>query len=148
MAAFHPRVVLSVLMIQSWVSSARLTLVLSVMLIWLAIFGAIEFTMPSRALPSNGIDIEPGYSAHLRPLPAPEWSIPANRLDFDAYNLALDRDDEMAIARISAVSEWLPVRAYQEVLVVLVEGDTIQIELLDGPYAGHRGWLKRQQIVP
>jgi hypothetical protein len=148
MALLQGHVLLWLLMVRNWISSATFVLVLGVMLAWLGIFGIIELAMPPMALPSNGITLEPGRSAHLQALPVPEWSIPVGRLEFDAYNLALDRDDEKALAIMATVAEWLPVRVNQEVLVVLVEGDEVQVELLDGADGGRRGWLRRKHLAP
>ena len=121
---------------------------LGVLAVWLGILGAAVLTMPSMAPPPSAFVIEPVHSAHLLAPPLLEWSIPSDRLEFDAYTLALERDDEMALAKIEAAAEWTPVRSQQMVLVVMLDGDAAQVELLDGVYIGHRGWLRRQQLVP
>jgi hypothetical protein len=136
--------------VRSSVTIESLAIALGVTLVWLGIFEAITLTVPIEATPANRLMLapEPGRPAHLHALPGPEWSIPVGRLDFDAYNLALDRDDERALAIIVAVAEWLPIRADQPVLILLAEGDAAQVQLLDGANTGRRGWLKRKYLAP
>jgi hypothetical protein len=61
----------------------------------------------------------------------------------------LDADDEIALAKVAAVTEWITVTDQQVVLVLLMDGDAVQVELLDGAdVVGRRGWLTRGQLVP
>ena len=129
-------------------SGATLALALGVTLVWLAIFGAMLLTMAAMAPPPAGLTIEPGHSAHLSARPLTEWQIPVGRMQFDAYQLALDADDELALAKVTAVAEWITVTDQQKVLVLVVDGDAVQIEVLDGADVGRRGWLRRRQLSP
>src|SRR5688572_6873 len=133
---------------RNWVSLA--TLALGVMLVWLVIFAAIVFTVPTVSTPAHrlGLTVAPGRTAHLHAPPLSDWPIPVGRMEFDAYNLALDSDDEVAIAKVEAIADWIIVAADQAVLVLYVDGDAVQVELLDGADAGRRGWLKRRHLVP
>jgi hypothetical protein len=36
----------------------------------------------------------------------------------------------------------------QEVRIVTIDGDAVEIEVLDGPYAGRRAWLKAGNLEP
>src|SRR5215216_5203759 len=148
MTALHSPVWLWELTVRRWVSWASLALGLSVTLVWLAIFGAVVLAMTAIAPPAAGLAIEPGHLAHVKASPLTEWSIPAGRVQFDAYQFALDADDEIALAKVAAVTEWITVTDQQVVLVLLMDGDAVQVELLDGADVGHRGWLTRGQLVP
>ena len=42
----------------------------------------------------------------------------------------------------------LPTQDFQLVRIVTVEGDTVQFEVLEGMYAGHRGWARQRDLGP
>src|SRR5688572_1472438 len=148
MAAVLSRAWLGVQVTRCRVSTA--TFLLGVGLVWLVIFGAIVLAVPTVSTPANrlALAVETGHAAHLHAPPLTEWPIPVGRMEFDAYNLALDSDDEVAIAKVEAIADWIIVAADQAVLVLYVDGDAVQVELLDGADAGRRGWLKRRHLVP
>ncbi len=146
MLALHCSAWFCALVVRRSPSAASLALVLGVTLVWLVIFGAIALARTATARPAAGFAIEPGHLAHLNAPPLTEWTIPVGRMQFDAYQLALDADDEEALAKVTAVTEWITVTDQQVVLVLRVDGNAIQVELLDGTDVGRQGWLKRRQL--
>jgi hypothetical protein len=71
-----------------------------------------------------------------------------SRAGFDAFQRGVRESDEDAIEDAFTVSEWIHVVPGQEVQIVTIDGDAVEIEVLDGPYAGHRAWLKAKNVRP
>src|SRR5437764_1290946 len=101
MAFLHGGALLCGLVVRKRVSATTLVLVFGVTAWWLMILGTTLSTVPTNALAGD-----PGRSAHLHAPPLTQWQIPVGRFDFDAYNLAVDADDELAIAKVTTVAEW------------------------------------------
>src|SRR5688572_8146079 len=104
MLALHRSARFCEVVVRSSLSAATLALGVGVTLAWLAIFGASALAMSAMAPPAARLAIETGHLAHLNAPPLTEWPIPVGRLQFDAYQLALDADDEIALAKITAVA--------------------------------------------
>jgi hypothetical protein len=81
------------------------------------------------------------HQVGLRQLP-----IPASRAGFDAFQRGIRESDEDSIEDAFAVSEWIYVTPGQEVRIVTIDGDAVEIEVLDGPYAGRRAWLSTKNV--
>ena len=60
--------------------------------------------------------------------------------------MLLGRGD--AIARAEAACDWLTIWHGLAVRVLRVDGEAVQVALLDGPEAGRQGWLKARQLSP
>ena len=56
--------------------------------------------------------------------------------------------DEEAIEFAFAASEWIEVSDRTAVRIVTVDGEAVQIEILDGPWAGRQGWVNPRQLGP
>jgi hypothetical protein len=87
-----------------------------------------------------------GEVARLYQPGMPYWPIPVERQAFDEYQRGSRESDEGAIEHAFAAFEWFEVAHGQAVRVVEVEGEAVQVELLDGQNAGRRGWLKPRHL--
>ena len=90
----------------------------------------------------------PGVQAHVTLPGMKALPIPVSRLGFDTANRGFAESDEDAIEFAFAVSEWIEVSDRTAVRIVTVDGDAVQIEILDGPWAGRQGWVKPRQLGP
>jgi hypothetical protein len=78
----------------------------------------------------------------------PNWPIPVERAAFDTYYRGARESDETAIDAAFEMSEWIEVSDRQPVRIVQVDGEAVQVELVDGAFAGRRGWVKPRHLAP
>ena len=114
---------------------------------WLVIFGMVALLAPSRARAASS-PIVAGRMATIYAPPLQAWPIPIERSTFDDYHRAFGADDEGALTEVVSRPGWVTVADRQRVSVVVVDGEAAQVEILDGPHAGGRGWLKTRQLRP
>jgi hypothetical protein len=117
---------------------------------WMVMFVVVMHTMPApaRAARTSGHAFVPGDLVTVYAPPLKAWPIPTDRATFDAYRSAVAADDEGALTQLVGRSGWLPVSDRERVRIVAVDGSVVQVEVLDGPHAGGRGWLLAQQLSP
>jgi hypothetical protein len=129
---------------------AKIALTALVVTWWLLIAGVISHLSPSPAASSPGPlnGIAPGQRIRIDQPGIPHWPIPIEREAYDEFNRGARESDEDAIDLAFAISEWMPVEHDQAVLVVEVDGESVHVELLEGPHAGRRGWLKTRNLRP
>lgn len=94
------------------------------------------------------LSLTEGTTAHVLLPGLPRLPIPVERAAFDEYQRGLRESDEDALARAEAASDWLTVWHGLAVRVLRVDGEAVQVTLLDGPEAGRAGWLKARQLGP
>ena len=78
----------------------------------------------------------------------PLFPIPVERAAFDEAQRGYRESDEDAIEHARTTSEWIAVTHGQEVRIVTRDGETVEVEVLEGRYHGRRGWLKASQLAP
>jgi hypothetical protein len=129
---------------------AVVTLTAVVVLWWLLIAAAVTSTLPAPAIsaPTAGSGIAPGRTMRIHLPGMPDLPIPVERSAFDEAQRGFRESDDDAIERAFRSSAWITVARDQAALIVSVDGDAVQVELLDGPHTGRRGWLKRHNLAP
>jgi hypothetical protein len=117
----------------------------SIVVVWWLLLGVVVVRLmpePTASAQSKG-HIARIHQVGLRQLP-----IPASRAGFDAFQRGIRESDEASIEDAFAISEWIYVTPGQEVRTVTIDGDAVEIEVLDGPYAGRRAWLDTKNVRP
>ena len=92
--------------------------------------------------------IESGQPAHIDAPGLVAWAIPSSRQEFDLYRLVADLADDDALEIAFAVTDWVAVADRQVVRVSQIDGGAAEVEVLDGVYAGRRGWLPARRLLP
>ena len=125
-------------------------LVVAVVLWWLLIGGAVALSLPSpaRSAAQGPLVAVPGQHARIHQPGMPSWPIPVSRAGFDAFQRGARESDEAVMDEAFQVSEWISASHGQEVRIVAVEGEAVQVELLEGAYAGRRAWVKPRHLGP
>jgi hypothetical protein len=82
------------------------------------------------------------------PAPPPSFPIPVDRAVFDVMQRAELEGDEDMLEAVRSTYERIAGTHRQEVLVVTTDGHLVEVELVDGPYVGRRGWLKSWELAP
>ena len=121
-----------------------------VMTWWLLIAAVVVQTspVPTSAAQTGGAGLVPGQTARMF-LPGMSWlPIPVERAAFDEYQRGVREGDEDAMEHAFTAYAWIRISHHDAVRVITVDGEAVQIELQEGGYAGHRGWLKPRQLVP
>ena len=114
--------------------------VIAVVAWWLVIGGAVALTLPFAAVPGQAARIhQPGITW---------WPIPVSREGFDSFQLGVRESNESKMNEAFEASEWIEARHGQEVRIVAIDGDAIQIELLEGAFRGRRAWLLSRHLGP
>lgn len=128
--------------------SAALAFTALVVIWWLLLAALITQVMPAPAAssPRPGGRIAPGQRARIHQPGIPHWPIPVERDAFDELQRGTRESDQDAIDHAFEISAWLPVEHGDAVQVVDVDGEAVQIELLEGRQAGRRGWLKPSNL--
>jgi hypothetical protein len=117
---------------------------------WCLLAGALVLAMPApgAAAPRVAAAVTLGRSAHITQPGMPDWPIPVDRLAYDEYHRGFRESDGEAINHAFAAFEWITVRDGQAIRIVEVDGDAVQVELLEGASVGRRGWLKPRHVTP
>ena len=115
---------------------------------WLAIAAMVVASMPGpvASAPKVPFVVEPGRTAHIEQPGLPDWPMPVERAAFDELRRAYREADEHAIERATQATAWITVRHGEPVRVVAVDGDAVQVELLEGDAAGRQGWLLKRHL--
>jgi hypothetical protein len=116
---------------------------------WLLIGGAITVTMPGPAVavPKVGTGVVLGQVMRIH-APGLAWlPIPVERAALDESRRGFSASDEDAIDHAFTAYEWIRVSHDQAVRVITVDGEAIEVELLEGRHAGRCGWLQRRQLA-
>ena len=119
-----------------------------VVLWWLLIGGAVALSLPppARSAAPRPLIAAPGQTARIHQPGMPSWPIPVSRVGFDAFQRGVREGDEAVMDEAFQVSEWIEAAHGQRVRIIAVDGDVIQIELLEGTYAGRRAWVKPRNL--
>ena len=127
---------------------AVIRLVAGVMAWWLLVFGiiALTVTMTEGAGQADAFFFMPGQEAHLAGGGLGAWLIPIDRVTFDDYHGAVLVGREGTITEALARQGWIGVIEGQAVRVTVVGGNAVEVELLQSPNAGARGWLSMKYI--
>jgi hypothetical protein len=111
---------------------------------WLLLGAVVVWLMPEPTASANA----EGHIARIHQVGLRQLPIPVSRTGFDAFQRGVRGSDEVSIEEAFAVSEWISVIPGQAVRVVTIDGDAVEIEVLDGPYAGRRAWLDAKNVRP
>jgi hypothetical protein len=131
-------------------STAAIGLAVWVVAAWLVIAGAVASTLPAAAesTPTAGLLAVPGRTARIHQPGLPDWPIPVDRHAYDEYHRGARESDDEAIEHAFAAFEWIAVSDRQAVKIVEVDGEAVQVELLEGRHVGRRGWLQPRHLGP
>lgn len=105
---------------------------------WLLIAAVVVASLPARVVsaPRAPAVLESGRTARIEQPGMPDWPIPVERAAFDELRRAYRESDEQAIERAAQATAW----------IVVSHGEAVQVVILEGEYAGQRGWLLRRHI--
>ena len=150
MALLLPQAWLWVLLVRRQVGGGPLRLVLGVTVWWLLIVGAIRFAVPAPEIvrtPSVPT-FTAGYVGYVHVPSGATWLIPVDRATYYEYDRALLDDDEGGSLRALARPGWVVVIHGQAARVVDIDHAAVQVELLESPNTGGRGWLPAERLRP
>jgi hypothetical protein len=116
-------------------------LIVTLMIWWVLLGGVFVWLLPER------VAAAPGQRAYIRQPGIRDWPVPTTRLAFEEFQRGTRESDESAIEGAFAAAEWLTVNHGDEVQIVTMDGEIVEVELLDGWYAGRRVWLMRRQLT-
>jgi hypothetical protein len=117
----------------------------SIVVAWWLLLGAMmTWLMPEPTASAQST----GQIARIHQVGLQRLPIPTSRAGFDAFQRGIRESDEDSIEDAFTVSEWISVTPGQEVRIVTIDGDAVEIEVLDGPYAGRRAWLGKKNVGP
>ena len=117
---------------------------------WLLIAMAVSPMLPSSVLSAatGGAHLLPGHHARIAQRGVRDWPLPTSRLAFDTFQRGFAESDEAAVDDAFRIAEWVAVNHGDAVLVMAIDGEVVEIRLLEGSYVGHRAWLKQHQLTP
>ena len=116
-----------------------------IVVVWWLLLGAVVlWLMPE---PTASAEAK-GHIARIHQVGLRQLPIPSSRAGYDAFQRGVRESDEDSIEDAFKVSEWIYVTPGQEVRIVTIDGDAVEIEVLDGPYAGRRAWLDAKNVRP
>jgi hypothetical protein len=116
------------------------TLAIVVISWWLLLGAALIWVSPdplAKAMPTPFDVVEDQIARVHHPGPI-RWAVPVNRAGFDAFERGTREGSQTLIDEAYELSEWIEAAHGQAVKIITVDGDAIQIEVLEGMYAGRR----------
>ena len=130
--------------------TSAMTLPLVVVGWWIVVGAIVSTTLPTPAAsaPKIGLSLLSGQTRHIKQPGMTSWPVPTDRAAFDEYNRGVQESDDAAIEAAFETYEWVQVADGQAVRIVQVDGEAIQVELLDGQNAGRQVWLKPRHLYP
>ncbi len=135
-----------------WVlrQSAAVSSITGIVVLWWLLIGmAVVQTTPAPVALAvvAGVVPVPGQTGRIH-LPGMSWlPIPVERAAFDESQRGYRESDEAAIEHAFTAYEWIRVSHHDAILVITVDGEAVQVELLEGPYLGRHGWLKPRHLA-
>ena len=112
---------------------------------WWLVLGAVvgSTILPESQASASKHDLlaVAGMTAHIKQPGLAHWPIPVSRLAFDTYARGVQESDEDAIESAFSMSAWIDAPHGQAVRILEVDGETVHVELIGGPYDGRQGWL-------
>src|SRR4051794_16647616 len=132
MAGLHSRPVLWLAHAWQWVGAGGVALMLSVGVVWLAIFGAIVLVgpTPEQSVMPSPASYTVGRVAHIHGPPGTPLKIPLELGTFKDLYQALWDDNVFALNEVRSRPGWVQVLDGQTVRIVDVYDPGIQVELL------------------
>src|SRR5689334_21935846 len=111
---------------------------------WLLIGGALLLALPSPTASATPTvwALASGQRVRIDQSGITHWPIPVERQAFDTYYRGVQESDDGAIDAAFASSEWISTNYGEAARIVAIDGEAVQIELLEGSYAGRRAWVK------
>jgi hypothetical protein len=118
---------------------------------WLLLGGALVWVLPERvatAAPTFPVAVAVGMIVRVSQPSGLPLSLTRDRTNFETMRQAVASKDEDAALRGFATFEWIDVEDGQIARVLVVDRDAVQIELLEGKYAGESAWILRSVLRP
>jgi len=146
-----------VLLARGRVSAATVALVGGVLAWWLMIVGAITLAVPTPAAapavpegakPRVAIVFAPGDLVHVSAPSGALWLMPVDRVTYYEYDRALLDNDADVMAQMRAQPGWVVIVHGQVMGILDVDPTAVQVELLESPNTGRRGWLPVDYLRP
>jgi hypothetical protein len=109
---------------------------------WLILSAVTVWLLPEPTVSASA----EGQIAYIHQVGLPRLPIPVSRAGFDAFQRGVREADEDAIDDAFAVSEWIHVIPGQAVRILQVDGDAIELQVLDGVHAGRRAWVRASNV--
>jgi hypothetical protein len=108
---------------------------------------ALAMPAPSAAAQRDAAVLVAGSTAHILQPGMMDWPIPVDRRAFEEYHRGALQSDDEAIDHAFAAFEWIKVRDGQAVRIVEVDGQAVEVELLEGASVGRQGWLQPRHLA-
>jgi len=115
---------------------------------WWLVVGAVVVAMlpaPAESASTLSFAVTPGRTARINQPGIPVWVIPVERAAYEEYQRGFQESDEL-IEHAFTVFAWIEVSHHDVVRVVAVDGEAVQVELLEGRSGGRRGWLRTRHL--
>jgi hypothetical protein len=130
--------------------TAVVRLAAMVMIWWLLLATATVQLLPApvASAPKGGPGVPSGRTARVHLPGLSSLPIPVDRAAFDEAQRGFKEGDEEAIEYVFTAYVWIEGSHGQAVRVVTIDGEAVEVELLEGRYAGRRGWLKTRHLSP
>jgi hypothetical protein len=121
-----------------------------VVLWWAFVLVAIVFTVPAPEVGGEPsiLSFHPGDVVYVLVPSGGYWLMPVDRATYYEDDRLLLPDDELEVPLAPARPGWVGVFNGQAVSVVEIDRAAVRVELLQGPSAGGRGWLKAEHLRP
>jgi hypothetical protein len=116
---------------------------------WLLIAAAVVVTLSPSATsaPGAGAAPIPGRQARIHQPRIEAWPVPVDRQAFDLARRGFHESDDALVDRAFESFEWVRVSHGDPVRIVTVDGEAVEVEFLDGPHSGRRGWVQPRHLT-
>ena len=137
-------------MVRRRIRTANGALMLGVLVWWLLVAGVITVivTVSGRLETADASSFRAGQEAHLTGGRLGAWLIAIERTTYDDYHGRVLAGREATVTDDRILQGWIGVVEGQAVRITVVGGGAVEVELLEGPNTGARGWLDTQYLRP
>jgi hypothetical protein len=78
---------------------------------------------------------------HTRRVTTPGTNLWVQEVAYLTMRRAIQEKDDDTFARVVRTYEFFPVNPSHRVMVLKISGERAQVEVIEGPQAGRRGWI-------
>jgi hypothetical protein len=116
---------------------------------WLLIAMTVAPMLPSPvSSATTSALLVPAQPARIAQHGIRDWPIATSRAAFGQLQRSIAESNEALMDDAFVNAEWLTVNGGDAVLILAVDGEVVEIELLEGSYAGRHAWLNQHQLTP